>query len=351
VLAGILALALLAGACGGEELAEPDEAAALEPHAPPVEWPQPPDTQLAPEPDPEPEEDVASGPPAPLTGVPSAEEPPDWLERPVLAVKIPNDPGARPQTGLEQADIVFEELTEYGITRFAALFHSRIPDELGNVRSARFVDVDLLVPFTPVLAYSGARREVRAAMSGAGLAAVTEGSAGFVRRSGRRPPHNLYLRPFETLAAAPALPAARPVGWVFTEQVPIGGHPVRGLLEVPMSAGFRTGWRYEEAAGVWRRYQDGRPHELTGEEQIGAANVVVLQVTTAGKDSKGGVIYRLEGAGDALLLRDGQSFAIGWSKAGRDAPLELTGPSARLRPGPSWLLLGTDEVLARVVER
>ena len=90
---------------------------------------------------------VAPGPPAPLTGLPVADE--AAAKRPALILKIDNSDGpgcpdtARPQIGLNQADIVIEELVE-GITRFMAVFQSNIPDTVGPIRSARSSDVDLL---------------------------------------------------------------------------------------------------------------------------------------------------------------------------------------------------------------
>lgn len=331
-----LAAAVLLAACSDPTEAPDDLGQFTAPFVPAVDAPVEPEEQ----PEPAPAAAVA-----PLTGVPY--EHAAWGDRPALAVKVANDPGARPQTGLEQADIVFEELTEYGITRFAAVFHSQLPDTVGNVRSARFVDVDLLGWLEPVLAYSGARDAVRADLAQAPLQAVTEGAPGFVRDGARKAPHNLYIRPGDLLEAAGQQPAVRPVPWRFGD-LPSGGRPVEGRATVPMSSSYVTGWEYDPEHEVWRRYQDGTYHAVTGPDAIGAANVVILQVPTAGVDDKGGVVYRLEGEGEALLLRDGVALRIGWAKAGRGEELLLTGEGAVLRPGPTWILLGTDQVLAKV---
>ena len=78
----------------------------------------------------------------PLTGMPITD--PALAARPALVVKIDNHPDARPQSGLNQADIVFELLVE-GITRYALVFGSTLPTTVGPVRSARSSDIDLLV--------------------------------------------------------------------------------------------------------------------------------------------------------------------------------------------------------------
>jgi hypothetical protein len=129
--------------------------------------------ELEPEPEPEPEPVVIERPEpvpvvqpieeltdeAPLTGVLiDSERAAQLAEQPLLLVKVDNGPTARPQAGLEVADIVFEELVEGGVTRFVAAFHSELPERVGPVRSARFVDVDLGSGFgRPVFANSGAR--------------------------------------------------------------------------------------------------------------------------------------------------------------------------------------------------
>src|SRR5215831_2268018 len=75
----------------------------------------------------------------------------------VLAVKIDNIVHARPQTGLDHADIVYVLPVEGGLSRFLAIFSSGYPPVVGPVRSAREDDLELLRQFgRPAFAYSGA---------------------------------------------------------------------------------------------------------------------------------------------------------------------------------------------------
>ena len=336
--ATVAVLALLAAACGST--VEPDQVApaAIEDTPPEIEVPEP-------QPEPEP---VGT---APLTGVELFDE--EELEilatRPAVIVKIPNDPAARPHTGIEAADVVYEQETEGGVTRFAAVFHSTYPDVVGNVRSGRFVDVPLVAPYQGVMVYSGARGEVQAHIDGAGITRVTEGGPGFYRDGSRRAPHNLYLRLPEAAAAREAEPAA-PAPWRFDEQAPDGGREITGRVKVATTRSARTGWEYDEDEGVFRRFQDGTPHTVTGEGAIGAANVVVLDVPVTGRDSHGAPIYGLDGGGAALLLRDGRAYDVGWSKSGTHGPLELLDGDdpAVLAPGTTWVLLTYGDAIGRV---
>ncbi len=128
----------------------------------------------------------------PLTGIATEQVP----QRPALAVKIDNAPAARPQAGLNSADIIFEEQVEGNITRFVALFHSKQPGVVGPVRSARTSDFDILANLGfPLFANSGANANV---LRGIAEAPVRDAGAsrlaGPYRREGsRRAPHNLYV--------------------------------------------------------------------------------------------------------------------------------------------------------------
>ncbi|HMU37099.1 MAG TPA: DUF3048 domain-containing protein, partial [Marmoricola sp.] len=100
---------------------------------------------------------VASESPAPvpvwpMTGLPMPVEP----NHPVVIVKVPNTPEARPQMGLNKADLVTEELVEGGITRLAVVFDAKIPSEVGPVRSMRSSDIGIAKPANAVVVSSGA---------------------------------------------------------------------------------------------------------------------------------------------------------------------------------------------------
>ncbi len=136
------------------------------------------------------------------------------LTRPALVVKIDNHPDARPQTGLELADIVFDLRAE-GVTRFTAVFHSAIPDPVGPVRSSRTSDFDLLWGFNnPLYASSGGNDYVMGALAGVDAIAVTNHSRPEYFRDGSRPaPHNLYVDGTDLYALAPEDGTEPPFPW------------------------------------------------------------------------------------------------------------------------------------------
>jgi hypothetical protein len=346
VLVALIALALLA-ACGG----------APEPVAGPTPTPTPaPAATVEPTPTPTPTPTPAAGPvQAPLTGLLiEGDEAAELAERPVLAVKIDNNRAALPQDGIEHADIVVNELVEFGFTRFIALFHSTDPGEVGPVRSGREVDAELMPAFQPVFAYSGAADEVVDILERSGLLLVTEGDGGFERRSrpGYPREHTLYLTAEDQWEAGARLPAAEEP-WPFDEAVAPGGNDVDG---VSLVFSRETTITYEWDGERFLREQYGAPHVTESGEQISAANVVVPRVDIAtGPRGGGTVAIDVIGEGEATVFRDGRAFEARWRKDSVDAQFEWLTPDGEplpLAPGQTWVELVpvTGSVEVRVVE-
>jgi hypothetical protein len=343
LLAALMAATLALTACSRDD----EEPEAAEPE-PAVEQPEP-------EPENEPEDEAGpTGPISPLTGEILDEE---RLEQALLIIKVDNAPAARPQSGLDVADVVIEELVEGGITRFMALLHSEVPDVAGPIRSARPVDAELVAGYgASAFAFSGARGEVQGMLAGTPSVRITEGGAGYFRDRSRRAPHNLYIRPAETIAAAMdrgAVPITEvEIGWRFDDEPPVGEltcppdaeacEDPGGAITIAMSQAYRTGWVYDEAEGVYRRLQNGQDFLVTGEGRIGAANVVVL----GSRHYIGPTGYPETDAraddNPAVVLRDGKRYEARWSKPSASDPIRLfdtAGEPFPLKPGPTWLHL------------
>ena len=174
-----------------------------------------------------------------------------------LAVKIDNHPRARPQWSLSLADVVFEENVE-SLTRFIAIFHSRLPSVIGPIRSARTSDLNILAAFNrPVLAWSGGNKNVtavvRSAASSGILVNISAQSIGrcYRRESGRKAPHNLVVAPGCALDAAPSAGPAR-APWTFDDAyVPAGGE-----RRVPSTCRWMASdvaWVWDSASGQYLR--------------------------------------------------------------------------------------------------
>src|SRR5215468_467918 len=209
-IAGLVAVALLSGACSS------DEVALTLAHPTPTPTPTP--KKPAPKP--------RARPVNPLTGIGG---PP---RGPVIAVKIDNVAAARPQVGLSQADVVYVEEAEGGLTRLVVIFLSRRPRTVAPVRSVRDSDPELLAQYGPiVLAFSGGAGGPIATFHRSTMA---DGSAaargGTYRRLGDRPiPHNLAVDLYQLARELPHAGGARDVGfdWAYNDPRVAHGRSVR----------------------------------------------------------------------------------------------------------------------------
>lgn len=272
-----------------------------------------------------------------------------------MAVKVENSAASRPQAGLDSADVVFEEVTEGGVTRFLSLFHSRIPGTVGPIRSGRPEDARILPAYDAMLFLSGARPDVLSDLRASGVDYREEDGRILYRDRGRRAPHNVFARGDDLFETADGeVPPADPVGWTFDEDAPDGEARCTDpceedpgeRIEIAMSSQSVSGFTYDAEAGVYRRDQNGTPQEVTGSGRVGAANVLVLatEIRQAGCcDPAGNPLYATQilGNGRALVLRDGNLYEGTWVKNADDAHIQVFAPDGRpfaFRPGPTWVM-------------
>ena len=255
----------------------------------------------------------------PLTGAPleSADEIPN---RPALAVKMPNNPQALPQTGLNEADVVFEEIINDGITRFAAVFHSQGSDPVGPIRSGRAQDVDILSNLnSPLFAWSGGNPGVTRVINNSTLTSLSYvGGYGnsYYRRDGRGgAPHNLFSSTDTLWELAPDEFAIPPQIFPYMLPGEVAEGDTASIIEIELDS-ILARWDYDAAGGRYLRSEYGEPHvsELTG--QVSADNVVVLLVeyrqSTIDAKSPEAVTV---GSGQAFIFTDGVVRTGAWQRS------------------------------------
>ncbi|MFD8736232.1 DUF3048 domain-containing protein [Streptomyces sp. NPDC059618] len=265
---------------------------------------------------------------------------------PVLAVKIDNAPDARPQTGLDAADVIYAEQVEGGLSRLMAVFASTLPAAVGPVRSARESDLELLRQFhEPTLAFSGAQRKLLPLINDAPLVPEPAGKVAdaWYRGTGKAAPHNLYLRPRRLMDSAPG-EAALTTGFRFGA-APAGGTPETSRTVRFPSARFTFTW--SPGRGRWLVAMDGTPTVTTDGKTVAPATVVVQYVKVSkskyhdvlGNNSP---FSQSVGTGRAQVLRDGRSFDANWSRPEANGGTRFTTPDGapmNFAPGQVWVVL------------
>jgi hypothetical protein len=284
---------------------------------------------------------------APLTGLPGD---PAKLRRPALIVKIDNAPKARPQAGLNQADIIVEEGVEGGITRFATIFHSGDADPVGPVRSARTSDIAIAAPLNyPLFAYSGTNGDFEKRIDSAPLVNVGPGHfpGGYHRVSGRPAPYNYFSSTPVLYSRAPASASPPPPQFTYSA-TPAKVDSATGVhIEFRGRVVTAVDWAWNAAATAWRRSENGSNHVDAAGQQISAANVVVEFVTykdSGYTDQSGAPVpeAQLLGEGEAWVLTNGGVIKGRWQKPTAEAVTKLIGADGQpisLAPGRTWVEL------------
>lgn len=297
-----------------------------------------------------------------LTGKPG---PDDAQAKPIMVVKVENAPQVRPQTGLENADLIFEELVEGGMTRFATVFQSDIPAEIGPVRSVRHVDVAIAEPMADIFVFSGgAKRTMRFVNRKlpTTISVNTEGAPGLYRKDGHRAPHNLFLNPEELLASVAdnasvsggffVRPESRNAPSPIPSVSSTASEPVQTAVPVSeVGVAFSTfaepNWKWDSALSQWMRSEGIKPFKNKDGSQFGTDNLVIIEVREidAGyKGSTGGYVPRtvLTGSGRAWVLSNGTAFEVNWNKPRVNAQMALTdlaGNPFTMPVGRTWVEL------------
>jgi hypothetical protein len=272
------------------------------------------------------------------------------LDGPPALVQIDNAGPARPQAGLQDADLVYEYLTEYDISRFTAVFFSAPPALVGPVRSARLVSIPLQQSLQGALFCSGAGDYVLGQLWGNHIPMhINDYSAGgvFHRDQRRFAPHNLMIdgsaldqhrRDFQLPVPGYVLAPSRP-------DIALPGGTPADRIAVPAH-----GVVWQTAGSEYLRWDSGRPFQdaNTG-QQVHAKNVILQMVPTRltdiVEDVNGGaktLQYEMSGEGLALVYSGGQMVSGRWRRSEPTEPIEYldaSGNPIRFNSGLTWVHL------------
>jgi Protein of unknown function (DUF3048) N-terminal domain/Protein of unknown function (DUF3048) C-terminal domain len=296
--------------------------------------------------------DAAPPPTCPLTGAPAPHA--VVPDRPALAIKVENAPEARPQTGLNDADIVFEEPVEGGYTRFIAVFQCAESPRVGPVRSGRMTDPDVLVQLgRPALGYAGGVKAVKDSIAKAGLIDVNYivASQAYTRDDARVAPHNLYTSTRALYKAARSREGVPASIFAYAPELSTKAKRV-GTAHLPFSSVSDVSWAWSRRRSAWLRSHGTTPHETTDGGQVSAANVVILEVEVrpghildaAGNPSP---VVTLTGSGKAYILRDGRMVTGTWDRRTLSDVTSLVakdGSEIALAPGRTWVELMPSDI-------
>jgi Protein of unknown function (DUF3048) N-terminal domain/Protein of unknown function (DUF3048) C-terminal domain len=291
---------------------------------------------------------AAAKPTCPLTGLPPTKG--QNINRPALAVKIDNVDGALPQSGLNSADVVFEELVEGGLTRLMAIFQCSSTGTVGPIRSARISDANILALLHgSILGFSGANpKDLPPIVAHSHAVLIAQGALPqyFYRSTVHAAPHNVYSSTKQLVHAGKSrrhsLHAPKPL-FTYGPILPVA----RPARHVSLTWSYATSADWTWAKTQWLRTQNGSPDVVASGGQVHATNVVVLSVKIAstglrdvlGNPSPEDVTV---GHNKVWVMRNGKIIRGTWTRKTIGAPFVFRskfGHVITLAPGRTWVEL------------
>ncbi|MDP9274285.1 MAG: DUF3048 domain-containing protein [Chloroflexota bacterium] len=303
----------------------------------------------------------ASSAPAiwPLRGTPAPDS--DAIHKRPLVIKVANDPAARPQSGMAQADLILEIPVEGGITRYALVFQSQDPSKVGPVRSARQSDLNYLPALHAILAHVGASesvtRMVRDAAKSGSFVDIDEfqHADAFERVAGKVAPYNAYTSGSKIRDAAGDAGRARVDVPALQFDASVGKAAGKDAtsLGIPYTGAGKVTYSYDAAAGSYHRTQGGQvTMDADAKKEVTPDNVVVIKTEvkeipgTADVTGAPSVDFRATGTGAVVILRDGKRFDGTWTRGGTSDMYRFAdsaGAVIPLKPGLTWIHIVPDD--------
>ena len=273
------------------------------------------------------------------------------LAAPVI-IQVENLNGARPQSGISDAELVYEYETEGGISRFSSFFFHTPSSQVGPVRSARLVTIKLDKTYNGTLMYSGASQYVNQQLAANGVRFYSEGSGALFRITSRYAPHNLYT---DTTHVQGLLNQVNPpvAGYSLWDRTTIAALPPGGAaaarVTVPVSASEQPIFTYDPASGTYTRTEQdtGTFVDAATGNPWHIGTVVVLHVPIVlgpeEEDVSGthGLDHTIAGNGPAEVFVGGQWYGATFHQgpSGPPALTLLNGVPAPIAGGPVLIVL------------
>lgn len=271
---------------------------------------------------------------------------------PILAVKIDDTKAAHPQAGLEDADLVYIEQVEGGLTRLAALYSSKIPAIIGPIRSARISDIEILQQYGHVaFAYSGAQRKMLPVIKAANLqdlGAQRQPPSIYANDPLRRPPTAMMLQAPKLMEKIVSqnyqIAISKSAGWQFGDRPDTGTAISKVKISWPANS-YTASWSASEKR--WLLSQKTGADISASGLQLGPTTLVIQSVSITNSiyhDKVGGITpySKTVGTGTGFVLRDGYAIDATWSRESADSGTTwktLAGEEIKFAPGQVWIAL------------
>lgn len=291
------------------------------------------------------QEPKKEGFPSPLSGIYVTNE--SILNQRVVGVMFDNHPGARWQSGLKDAEIVYEFPVEAPYTRYLGLYLINSPDSIGPIRSSRPYFVTKVLEFDAVYVRVGGSNQAMADIKNLKIADIDGLSSSnkvFWRSKNKKIPHNLYSS-MEVIRETQKERGFKLTGdyegfKFYEDDNDIIGYSGKSILLNYMSNNT-TKYTYDEKDKVYTRQKDGKDHiDESDSSNIIAKNIIIQEANVKVIDNEGRLQIDLIGEGKGKFFTNGVGMDITWEKKDRGSKTfyyDSNGNEIILNPGITWI--------------
>ena len=256
---------------------------------------------------------------------------------------VENSVGARPQSGLNAADIVYETMAEGGTPRFIALFQKDSASKIGPIRSARPYFLDISKEYNLPFAHCGGSAEALDKIKIENLKSMNEMtySQTYLRDNSRKAPHNLYTssEKLKALVKTKGFSTSPTVKLKFDKSYWDNDKLSKATnISLKMNSSYNTGYTYSN--GKYVKSMDGKSANNKEDNIPLSIKNIVVQITTIKTQADK---YRLDitlvGSGDGYVISNGKFTKMHWTKKDVTSQTILTddlGNNLPLNPGKTW---------------
>lgn len=285
--------------------------------------------------------------PGEITSLPEVKEKESPFGNRPLSIMVENSEGARPQSGLDKASIIYEALTEGGITRFLAIYYDQETEEVGPVRSARPYFVSKSLEHQAIYIHVGGSDEATNFIKEENIDDINEfmDFQPFWRTSDRKPPHNLYTSTIKLRKEANKLGyiemlKKQEYQFETSRNEKLTGRET-GSIVIPYNITYTVSYKYQPTSMKYLRFMNGEPHiDAKTKKQLAADNIIIQFAETKVIDQEGRLAIDFIGKGKGLLFLKGGSTEITWEKPdlrARTIFMYKEGNRIALTPGNVWI--------------
>ena len=275
----------------------------------------------------------------------------DKATRHPLAVSVENHPDARPQSGLVGASIVYEAITEGGITRYLAIYGPQDASEIGPIRSARLFFMDWLKEYNAFFAHAGGNEDALANIGKYQIMDLDHSSSYFYRDTkGKRvaSEHTLYSSTDKLYDYAKSkgydISSSDFTPLIFKKEGPAATSGKGVVIDFSGNPSYAVRWNYDPQTNSYLRFLGGTEHkDRTTEEQIKAKNIIIQTVQRTyqptGSYGSQNYVFTTVGSGSASIMRDGTVINGTWKKDSLNSRTKFydeANQEIQFNPGQTW---------------